>query len=148
MDGWIPGPTSSAASPSRRSCSKLALPWVSFGLQKFEHDDVIAVRARGTKSPLPSSSRNQTIGRILEGSHAATAVDHATNLLSSIYGQIYFPTYSNGFEGNHQVPWIQVVGLANVGARNDRLARSMGGIQGPRAEADATRLQPAGLRSP
>jgi hypothetical protein len=98
MDGWIPGPTSSAASPSRRSCSKLALPWVSFGLQKFEHDDVIALRARGTKSPLPSSSRNQTIGRIPEGSHAATAVDHATNLLSSIYGQIYFPTYSNGLK--------------------------------------------------
>ena len=63
MDGRIPGPTSSAASPSRRSCSKLALPWGSFGLQKFEHDDVIAVRARGTKSPLPSSSRNQTIRR-------------------------------------------------------------------------------------
>jgi predicted RecB family nuclease len=29
-----------------------------------------------------------------EGSHAANAVDRATNLLSFIYGQIYFPTYS------------------------------------------------------
>ena len=28
----------------------------------------------------------------------ATAVDHATNLLSFIYAQIYFPTYSNGLK--------------------------------------------------
>lgn len=33
-----------------------------------------------------------------EGSHAATAVDRATNLLSFIYAQIYFPTYSNGLK--------------------------------------------------
>ena len=33
-----------------------------------------------------------------EGSHAATAVDCATNLLSFIYAQIYFPTYSNGLK--------------------------------------------------
>ena len=32
------------------------------------------------------------------GSQAATAVDHATNLLSFIYAQIYFPTYSNGLK--------------------------------------------------
>jgi predicted RecB family nuclease len=33
-----------------------------------------------------------------EGSHAAIAVDRATNLLSFIYAQIYFPTYSNGLK--------------------------------------------------
>jgi predicted RecB family nuclease len=33
-----------------------------------------------------------------EGSHAAAAVDRATNLLSFIYAQIYFPTYSNGLK--------------------------------------------------
>jgi predicted RecB family nuclease len=33
-----------------------------------------------------------------EGSHAATAVDRATNLLSFIYAHIYFPTYSNGLK--------------------------------------------------
>jgi predicted RecB family nuclease len=33
-----------------------------------------------------------------EGSPAATAVDRATNLLSLIYAQIYFPTYSNGLK--------------------------------------------------
>src|SRR5208283_5027931 len=33
-----------------------------------------------------------------EGSHAATAVDRATNLLSFIYAQIYFPTYSYGLK--------------------------------------------------
>ena len=32
------------------------------------------------------------------GSQAATAVDHATNLLSFIYAQIYFPTYSNALK--------------------------------------------------
>ena len=33
-----------------------------------------------------------------EGSQAATAFDRATNLLSFIYAQIYFPTYSNGLK--------------------------------------------------
>ena len=33
-----------------------------------------------------------------EGSPAATAIDHATNLLSFIYAHIYFPTYSNGLK--------------------------------------------------
>lgn len=33
-----------------------------------------------------------------EGSHAASAFDRATNLLSFIYAQIYFPTYSNGLK--------------------------------------------------
>ena len=33
-----------------------------------------------------------------EGSHAATAVDRATNLLSFIYAHVYFPTYSNGLK--------------------------------------------------
>ena len=33
-----------------------------------------------------------------EGSHAATAFDRTTNLLSFIYAQIYFPTYSNGLK--------------------------------------------------
>jgi predicted RecB family nuclease len=33
-----------------------------------------------------------------EDSHAATAFDRATNLLSFIYAQIYFPTYSNGLK--------------------------------------------------
>jgi predicted RecB family nuclease len=33
-----------------------------------------------------------------EGSYAATAFDRATNLLSFIYAQIYFPTYSNGLK--------------------------------------------------
>jgi predicted RecB family nuclease len=33
-----------------------------------------------------------------EGSQAATAIDRATNLLSFIYAQIYFPTYSNGLK--------------------------------------------------
>ncbi len=33
-----------------------------------------------------------------EGSHAAAAVERATNLLSFIYAQIYFPTYSNGLK--------------------------------------------------
>ena len=37
-------------------------------------------------------------GRPPAGSQAATAVDHATNLLSFIYAQIYFPTYSNGLK--------------------------------------------------
>ena len=32
------------------------------------------------------------------GSQAATAVDHPTNLLSHIYAQIYFPTYSNALK--------------------------------------------------
>lgn len=31
--------------------------------QKFEHDDLSAIRARGTKSPLPLSSRNRSIRR-------------------------------------------------------------------------------------
>jgi predicted RecB family nuclease len=37
-------------------------------------------------------------GRPPEGSQAATAVDHPTNLLSFIYAQIYFPAYSNGLK--------------------------------------------------
>src|SRR5258708_27660679 len=37
-------------------------------------------------------------GRPPAGSQVATAVDHATNLLSFIYAQIYFPTYSNGLK--------------------------------------------------
>jgi predicted RecB family nuclease len=37
-------------------------------------------------------------GRPPAGSQAATAVDHPTNLLSFIYAQIYFPTYSNGLK--------------------------------------------------
>jgi predicted RecB family nuclease len=37
-------------------------------------------------------------GRPAAGSQAATAVDHPTNLLSFIYAQIYFPTYSNGLK--------------------------------------------------
>jgi predicted RecB family nuclease len=32
------------------------------------------------------------------GSQAAAAIDHPTNLLSFIYAQIYFPTYSNGLK--------------------------------------------------
>ena len=37
-------------------------------------------------------------GRPPAGSQVATAVDHATNLLSYIYAQIYFPTYSNALK--------------------------------------------------
>ena len=37
-------------------------------------------------------------GRPPAGSQVATAVDHATNLLSFIYAQIYFPTYSNALK--------------------------------------------------
>lgn len=37
-------------------------------------------------------------GRPPAGSQVATAVDHATNLLSFIYAQIYFPTHSNGLK--------------------------------------------------
>jgi hypothetical protein len=37
-------------------------------------------------------------GRPPANSPGATAVDHATNLLSFIYAQIYFPTYSNGLK--------------------------------------------------
>ena len=37
----------------------------------------------------------QRYGGPPEGSHAATAIDRATNLLSFIYAHIYFPTYSN-----------------------------------------------------
>ena len=37
-------------------------------------------------------------GRPPAGSQVATAIDHATNLLSFIYAQIYFPTYSNGLK--------------------------------------------------
>jgi predicted RecB family nuclease len=37
-------------------------------------------------------------GRPAAGSQAATAIDHPTNLLSFIYAQIYFPTYSNGLK--------------------------------------------------
>lgn len=37
-------------------------------------------------------------GRPAAGSHVAAAVDHATNLLSFIYAQIYFPTFSNGLK--------------------------------------------------
>ena len=33
-----------------------------------------------------------------EGSEAARALDHATNLLSLIYAKIYFPTFSNGLK--------------------------------------------------
>ena len=61
---------------------------------------------------------------------------------------VYFPTYSNGLKEIAGYLGFRMVRLANVGARNDRLAASMGGIQGPSGEADATRLQPAGLRSP
>jgi predicted RecB family nuclease len=32
------------------------------------------------------------------GSEAAAALDHVTNLLSFIYAQVYFPTYSNGLK--------------------------------------------------
>jgi transposase len=34
-------------------------------------------------------------GRPPEGSRAATAIDHAINVLSFIYARVYFPTYSN-----------------------------------------------------
>lgn len=37
-------------------------------------------------------------GRPAAGSQVATAVDHPTNLLSFIYAQVYFPTYSNGLK--------------------------------------------------
>ena len=37
-------------------------------------------------------------GRPPADSQATSAVDHATNLLSFIYAQIYFPTYSNGLK--------------------------------------------------
>jgi predicted RecB family nuclease len=51
-------------------------------------------------------------------------------------------------EGNRWIPWILLVGLSSLGARNDHMAESMGGIEGPRGEAGAIGLQPAGLRSP
>src|SRR5262245_6206097 len=37
-------------------------------------------------------------GRPPAGSQVATAVDRATNLLSFVYAQIYFPTYANGLK--------------------------------------------------
>src|SRR5262249_11719655 len=37
-------------------------------------------------------------GRPSTGSQVATAIDHATNLLSFIYAQVYFPTYSNSLK--------------------------------------------------
>jgi hypothetical protein len=58
-----------------------------------------------------------------------------------------FPNILQQIEGDRRIPRVPVVGLANVRARNDRLLASKGGIQGPHTEADATRLQPAGLRS-
>ena len=37
-------------------------------------------------------------GRQLEGSQNAAGVDHPINLLTFIYAQVYFPTYSNGLK--------------------------------------------------
>ena len=51
-----------------------------------------------------------------------------------------FPDVLQWIERNRWTPRIPLVRLANVGARNDRLAASMGGIQGSGREADATRL--------
>jgi predicted RecB family nuclease len=50
----------------------------------------------------------QRYGGPPEGSHAAIAVDRATNLLSFIYARVYFPTYSNGLKeiaGYLGFPW-------------------------------------------
>ena len=59
-----------------------------------------------------------------------------------------FPDVLQWIEGDRRIPRVPMVRPANVGARNDRLAASMGGIQGSCVEADVAGLQPAGLRSP
>ena len=82
------------------------------------------------------------------GSQAATAVDNPTNLLSYIYAQIYFPTYSNGLKEIAGFLGFRWSGSLTSGLEIDRLVASMGSVEGPCAEADATRLQPGGLQSP
>jgi predicted RecB family nuclease len=51
-----------------------------------------------------------------EGSAAATAIEHAVNLLSFVFARIYFPTFSNGLKGDCWISWCPVVGLAGIWA--------------------------------
>ena len=82
------------------------------------------------------------------GSAAAIAIAHPTNLLSLIYARIYFPTFSNGLKDIARYLGFQWLGSPASGLECDRLATSLGSLQGPRGEASAARLQPAGLRRP
>jgi hypothetical protein len=90
----------------------------------------------------------QRYGGPPEGSHAATAVDRATNLLSFIHAKLYFPTYSNGLKeiaGYLGFRWSGALtsGLdfAALPARRDPcrpeyVVADLGRHLGPRAAAD------------
>jgi predicted RecB family nuclease len=75
--------------------------------EKLIWDDFLGVLSEITNPHLVHYGSYETIflkrmckrhGRPPAGSQVATAVDRATNLLSFIYAQIYFPTYSNGLK--------------------------------------------------
>ena len=83
-----------------------------------------------------------------EGSAAATAIEHAVNLLSFVFAHIYFPTFSNGLKDIAGYLGFRWSGSPASGTRSDHLAASLGGVKGPTREAGAPRLQPRGLRSP
>jgi predicted RecB family nuclease len=83
-----------------------------------------------------------------EGSAAAIAIEHAVNLLTFVFGRIYFPTFSNALKEIAGFLGFRWAGSPASGARNHRLAPSLGGVKGPHREAGASRLQSRGLRSP
>ena len=54
-----------------------------------------------------------------------------TNLLSFIYAQIYFPTYSNGLKEISGYLGFRWSGSPSSGLGDNRLAAPMGGNKGP-----------------
>jgi hypothetical protein len=67
------------------------------------------------------------------GSVAAMALDSSVNVLSVIFGQIYFPTYSNGLKeiaGWLGFVWsIRMVGEGRLWVAVDHLAGRVGTVQ-------------------
>ena len=87
-------------------------------------------------------------GGPLESSSAATAIEHAVNLIQFIFAHIYFPTFSNGLKeiagylGFHW-PGPLASGLEAIVWRY----RWEASYNCPWGEAGVARLQPRGLRS-
>jgi predicted RecB family nuclease len=71
--------------------------WQEFLSRLMEIDNPVLIHYGSFESVFLKRMREKH-GGPPNGSHAAKALDSSVNLLSVIFGQIYFPTYSNGLK--------------------------------------------------
>ena len=83
-----------------------------------------------------------------EGSTAATAIEHPTNLLSFVYARIYFPTFSNGLKDIAGYLGFQWSGSPASGLEAIVWRHRWEASRDSREEQALARLQPRRLRSP